>query len=88
MLDRAARILKRTRVWHIAGRPAVEDYAEYRLVYPDELVSLLAAAGFDGIEVYDNREFRSSDLTGTITGAPDVGGLRGRKLYVFARRRG
>ena len=86
-LDRAARILRRTRVWRIFGRPSVEDYAEYRLVYPDEMVRLLDAAGFEKIEIYDNRDFRSSDLTGTISAAPDVGGMRGRKLYVFARRR-
>jgi SAM-dependent methyltransferase len=86
-LDRGARILKRTRVWQISGRPPVEDYAEYRLVYPDELVMLIEAAGFEGIEVYDNREFGSSDLAGVITSAPDVGGMRGRKLYAFARRR-
>ena len=46
-LDRPARILKRTRIWQISGRPSVEDYAEYRLVYPDELIRLLAAAGFE-----------------------------------------
>jgi hypothetical protein len=87
-LDRAARLLKRTRVWHIPGQPSVEDYAEYRLVYPDELTRLLEAAGFEMLGLYDNREFRSSDLTGTIGAAPDLGGMRGRKLYVFASRRG
>jgi len=86
-LDRAIRILRRTRVWQIAGRPSVEDYAEYRLVYPDEVVRLLEAAGFESVELYDNREFRSSDLTGTISAAPDLAGMRGRKLYAFARRR-
>jgi SAM-dependent methyltransferase len=86
-LDRAARILRRTRVWQISGRPSVEDYAEYRLVYPDELARLLEAAGFERIELYDNREFRFSDLTGTISGAPDLAGMRGRKLYAFARKR-
>src|SRR5262245_16340592 len=86
-LDRAARMLKRTRTWQILGRPTVEDYAEYRLVYPDELVRLLEAAGFEGIELYDNREFRSTDLTGTITAAPDLAGMRGRKLYAFALKR-
>ena len=86
-LDRAARILRRTRVWQMPGRPSVEDYAEYRLVYPEELVRLLDGAGFEGIELYDNREFRSSDLKGAISAAPDVGGMGGRKLYVFARKR-
>ena len=86
-LDRAARILRRTRVWHIPGRPSVEDYAEYRLVYPDELVRLLETAGFEALGLYDNREFQASDLAGTISAVADVGGMRGRKLYVFARRR-
>src|SRR5262245_41304095 len=86
-LDRSTRILRRTRVWQIAGRPSVEDYAEYRLLYPDELVRLLEGAGFDGIDLYDNREFRSSDLKGAIGAAPDLTGMRGRKLYVFARKR-
>ena len=36
-LDREARILRRTRTWHIEGRPDVEDYAEYRLLLPDEV---------------------------------------------------
>src|SRR5262249_26609401 len=48
-LDRSTRILRRTRVWQISGRPSVEDYAEYRLLYPDELILLLENAGFDGI---------------------------------------
>jgi SAM-dependent methyltransferase len=86
-LDRPTRILRRRRVWQISGRPSVEDYAEYRLVYPDELARLLEATGFEGIELYDNREFRPSDLTGSISGESDVGGMRGRKLYAFARKR-
>ena len=87
VLDRRARLLKRTRVWRIPGRPDVEDYAEYRLLYPDELERGLDAAGFAMLALFDNREFRSSDLRGTTTGAPDPGGMRGRKLYAFARRR-
>jgi SAM-dependent methyltransferase len=87
VLDRRARVLKRTRVWRIPGRPDVEDYAEYRLLYPDELERGLDAAGFAMLALFDNREFRSSDLRGTTTGASDPGGMRGRKLYAFARRR-
>ena len=83
-LDRGARLLKRTRVWRIPGRPDIEDYAEYRLVYPDALRRLLEAAGFVVAGMFDNRELRVSDLSGTITAEPDVAGLRGRKLYAFA----
>ena len=86
-LDRRARLLKRTRVWRIPGRPDVEDYAEYRLLYPDELERGLDTAGFAMLGLFDNREFRSSDLRGTTTSPPDPGGMRGRKLYAFARRR-
>jgi SAM-dependent methyltransferase len=86
-LDRAARILKFTRVWRIRDRDqAEEDYAEYRLLYPDELVRLLEAGGFQMLGVFDNREFRPSDLAGTISAGSDVGGMRGRKLYAFAHR--
>lgn len=87
-LDRGARILERTRVWRIPGRPEVEDYAQYRLLYPDELARLLTAGGFEVLALYDNREFRSSDLTGTVPTTPDLAGLRGRKLYAFARKPG
>lgn len=83
-LDRDAGLLRRTRVWRIHGQPDVEDYAEYRLLYPDELGRLLEAVGFEIKGMYDNREFKASDLAGMITAEPDVAGLRGRKLYAFA----
>lgn len=87
VLDRAARILKRTRAWRIRDRgPVEEDYAEYRLLYPDELVQLLEAGGFQMLGLFDNREFRPSDLAGAVGAGSDVGGMRGRKLYAFARR--
>jgi SAM-dependent methyltransferase len=85
-LDRASRRLRRTRIWHIPGQPDVEDYAEFRLVDPGELRRLLADGGFEVLGLYDNREFRDSDLGGRVTSAEDVSGLRGRKLYAFARK--
>jgi hypothetical protein len=87
VLDRGARLLKRTRVWRIPGRPDVEDYAEYRLLYPDELERGLDAAGFAMLALFDKRELRSSDLRGSTPRAADPGGMGGRKLYAFARRR-
>jgi SAM-dependent methyltransferase len=87
-LDRAARRLTRTRVWRIPGRPDVEDHAEYRLLDPAELRRLLERTGFTVVGLYDNREFRDSALTGTGHALPDVGGMRGRKLYAFATLRG
>jgi len=71
-------------VWRIAGRPDVEDYAEYRLLEPGELRALVTAAGFEVRALHDNREFVDSDLRGASSAAPDVGGMRGRKLFLFA----
>src|SRR5215813_1371873 len=83
-VDRARRVLTRTRVWRIAGRPDVEDYAQYRLLDPDELRALVTAAGFEVRALHDNREFVDSDLHGAPPAAPDLGGMRGRKLFLFA----
>src|SRR5215813_11649013 len=85
-LDRSGRLLRRTRVWSIPGREEVEDYAEYRLLYPEELRDLVEAAGFEFVGMYDNRDFRATDLTGHAA-TPDVGGMGGRKLYTFALKR-
>ena len=85
-LDRAARVLRRTRRWQIPGRGDVEDYAEYRLVYPGELRGWLESSGFRVLGMYDNRQFETTALAGAVTGLPDVGGMRGRKLYTFALR--
>jgi SAM-dependent methyltransferase len=87
-LDRAARRLTRTRVWRIAGREDVEDYAEYRLLDPDELAGLLEAGGFTVLGLFDNRELRPSPLTGRADVPDDPGGMAGRKLYAIARKIG
>jgi len=76
---REARILRRTRRWHIPGQPQVEDFAEYRLVYPEEAQRLADSAGLEWLVAYDNRELRDSRLTGTATAAPDCAAIRGRK---------
>jgi SAM-dependent methyltransferase len=85
-LDRAARRLTRTRTWRIEGRPDVQDHAEYRLLLPDEVRDLLQRDGFRVLGMYDNREFQPTTLAGRTTAEPDAGGMRGRKLYVFACR--
>lgn len=87
-LDRAARTLRRTRRWTIEGRDEVEDFAEYRLLFPEELVRLLEAAGFEVLVVSDNRDLRPTDLSGGRGGPADASGMRGRKLYAVGRRRG
>lgn len=86
-LDRQARVLKRTRTWHVIGQADEEDYAEYQLLLPEEVQRLLEPAGFEILGMYDNRELQPTDLTGRITTEADVSAMRGRKLYVFARRR-
>jgi SAM-dependent methyltransferase len=85
-LDRTARRMRRTRTWKIAGQPDVVDDAEYRLLYPEETRGILEAGGFEVLAMYDNREFRDSDLAGTVSSELDCAGMRGRKLYVFARK--
>ena len=62
-LDRDARRLKRTRVWRIPGRPDIEDYAEYRLLYPDALLRLVEAAGFVVEEIFDHGRARCRRVT-------------------------
>jgi len=42
-------------------------------------------AGFAGLGMYDNRQFRDSDLTGAIPSDPDVRGMRAASSYAFAR---
>jgi hypothetical protein len=78
--------MRRTRTWKIAGQPDVVDDAEYRLLYPEETRGILEAGGFEVLAMYDNREFRDSDLAGTVSSELDCAGMRGRKLYVFARK--
>ena len=86
-IDREARVLRRVRTWCIAGQADVEDYAEYRLLFPEEIQRFLETAGFDVLGMYDNRQLQPTDLTGTIAAEPDIGGMRGRKLYVVATKR-
>jgi SAM-dependent methyltransferase len=85
-IDRQARVLKRLRTWRIIGQADVEDYAEYRLLFPEEIQRFLETAGFEVLGMYDNREFQPTNLSGKITAGPDIGGMRGRKLYVFATK--
>lgn len=74
-LHRDARILKRTRTWSIPGQPDIVDDAEYRLLYPEEVSGLLEGAGFEVVGMYDNRDFKATDLAGSVTGGSDCGGM-------------
>ena len=62
------------------------EAASERAANPEEIQRMLETGGFEVLGMYDNREFQPTDLTGRITAGPDVGGMRGRKLYVFARK--
>ena len=60
--------------------------AEYRLLLPEEVQRMFETGGFEVVGMYDNREFQPTDLTGRTMAGPDIGGMRGRKLYFFARK--
>ncbi|WP_262386757.1 class I SAM-dependent methyltransferase [Streptomyces sp. TRM49041] len=53
-VDRAAQLLRRTRVWTSDdGSPPVEQRSAWRLLLPQELRHLLAAHGFEVLALYD-----------------------------------
>jgi len=64
-LDRRRQLLIRRRIWTISGQPPAEDYCEYRLFFPAELEHLLAGAGFRVAGMFDNKELRDTDLSGS-----------------------
>jgi SAM-dependent methyltransferase len=53
-VDRAAQLLRRTRVWTSNdGSPPVEQRSAWRLLFPQELRHLLAVHGFEVLALYD-----------------------------------
>ncbi|WP_309484346.1 class I SAM-dependent DNA methyltransferase [Streptomyces himalayensis] len=53
-VDRAAQLLRRTRVWTAAdGSPPVEQRSAWRLLPPQELRHFLAVHGFEVLALYD-----------------------------------
>ncbi|PWI13279.1 SAM-dependent methyltransferase [Streptomyces sp. Act143] len=53
-LDRTAQLLRRTRVWTADdGSQPVEQRSAWRLLFPQELRHLLAAHGFEVLELHD-----------------------------------
>jgi len=73
--DRRRQLLIRRRVWEIPDCPPIEDFCEYRLLFPAELDGLLLEHGFRVAGMYDNMELRETDLSG-------------RRLYIAAIREG
>ncbi|GAA3815419.1 class I SAM-dependent DNA methyltransferase [Streptomyces phyllanthi] len=53
-VDRTAQLLRRSRVWTTDdGSPPVEQRSAWRLLFPQELRRLLAAQGFEVLELHD-----------------------------------
>jgi hypothetical protein len=69
------------------GRPDVEDYAEYRLLYPEELERGLDAAGFAMLAPLRQPRVPDVGPSRHHDRRPRPGRHAGRKLYAFARRR-
>ncbi|MFD0020271.1 class I SAM-dependent DNA methyltransferase [Streptomyces sp. NPDC058382] len=83
-LDRAAQLLRRTRVWTADdGSPPVEQHSAWRLLFPQELRQLLAVHGFEVLALYDGPgprtepQWREGDLPATTADAD--------RLHVVAR---
>lgn len=72
--DRRNQRMIRRRTWQIPGEESVEDYCEYRMFFPAELVRLLTENCFDVLGMFDNKDLRETDLSGC-------------RLYVAARYR-
>ncbi|MEV0324656.1 class I SAM-dependent methyltransferase [Streptomyces sp. NPDC050658] len=53
-IDRAAQLLRRTRVWSVDdGSPSLEHRSAWRLLFPQELRQTLAIHGFEVLGLYD-----------------------------------
>lgn len=53
-VDRTAQLLRRTRIWTADdGSPPHEQHSAWRLLFPQELRHLLAAHGFEALDLYD-----------------------------------
>lgn len=83
-VDRTAQLLRRTRVWSSDdGAPPVEQRSAWRLLFPQELRHVLAAHGFEVLELHDGpgprteRPWHKGQLPGRSTDAD--------RLHVLAR---
>lgn len=56
--------LIRRRTWTIAGGEPVEDFARYRLWFPQDLEHRLASKGFRVVGMFDNQALEETDLGG------------------------
>ncbi|MEU6354652.1 class I SAM-dependent methyltransferase [Streptomyces sp. NPDC047072] len=82
-VDRTAQLLRRTRVWATDSSAPVEQRSAWRLLFPQELRHLLAAHGFEVLELHDGPgprtepAWRDGLLPGSTTDAD--------RLHVVAR---
>lgn len=63
------------RTWYVQGQEPVEDYLEFRMLFPMEIEHYLSWSGFSVIGMFDNSELQESDYTGN-------------RLYVVAKYSG
>lgn len=63
--DYRRQLMVRRRTWYLADGKTVEDFCEYRLLFPAELDALLDSAGFSVVGMYDNQELAESALNGS-----------------------
>jgi SAM-dependent methyltransferase len=63
--DRRRQILIRRRTWQMENGTSAQDYCEYRLFFPKEIEHLLSSRGFRVLGVYDNKDLRETDFTGS-----------------------
>ncbi|MEH0018713.1 MAG: class I SAM-dependent methyltransferase [Desulfobacter sp.] len=61
-LEKQLWIWKRT--WMLPDQDPVEDLLEFRMLFPRELASYLAGAGYEILGMFDNPDLVKSDLTG------------------------
>lgn len=83
-IDLAAQILKRDYNWRIGSEEQIVEHLQHRLFFPQELVSLLTASGFEILELFDKPEPHIRKLDDDQLLAFEHG-LCGRRLQVIAR---
>ncbi|MFC8224838.1 class I SAM-dependent DNA methyltransferase [Streptomyces sp. NPDC057287] len=86
-LDRAAQLLRRTRVWTADdSSPPVEEHSAWRLLLPQELRHFLTVHGFDVLALYDGPGPRTEPAW--HPGAEPGSAADGDRLHLIARKSG
>ena len=73
--DYRRQVVIRRRTWKLEDGETIEDFCEYRLLFPAELEAFLDDAGFEVVGMYDNQQLLDTPLNGS-------------RLYVTAMFRG